>query len=129
MNDFSINLSNFIVTTFPEKINEALEKAAQIVENDAKRECPVDDGTLRASITHATDDHSATIGTNCEYACYVHNGTGIYAEEGNGRQTPWVYKSSDGKFHTTKGQKPNPFLEKSFDKNIEKIKQCFEELF
>ena len=35
----------------------------------------VDTGRLRASITHATDDTSAIIGTNVEYAPYVELGT------------------------------------------------------
>lgn len=35
----------------------------------------VDTGRLRGSITHATDDSSAYIGTNVEYAPYVELGT------------------------------------------------------
>ena len=129
MNDFNINLNNFIVREFPDKVSQALEKAAQIVENDAKRKCPVDDGVLRASITHEVEANKAVIGTNVEYAPYVHEVTGIYAKDGNGRQEPWSYKDAKGEWHTTKGQKPNPFLQEAFDENADAIKECFKDLF
>lgn len=35
----------------------------------------VDTGRLRNSITHAVQDNSVYIGTNVEYAIYVHEGT------------------------------------------------------
>lgn len=52
------------------------------------------------------------VGSNLEYAPYVHQGTGIYAKDGNSRkQVPWVYYSEkDGQRHVTKGTKPRPFL-------------------
>ncbi len=34
------------------KLGQAIEGASQIIENKAKQLCPVDDGILRASITH-----------------------------------------------------------------------------
>lgn len=44
-----------------------------------------------------------------KYAVYVEYGTGIYAKNGNGRQTPWTY--FDGKnFWRTHGQKPHPYF-------------------
>ena len=129
MADFVINLDNFIAREMPELVEQALERAAQIVENDAKIKAPVDDGLLRASIHHVVEKNKAIIGTQCSYAPYVHEGTGIYAKDGNGRQTPWKYKTPDGKWHTTQGQKPNPFLQKAFDENGYAIKRCFEGLF
>ena len=53
----------------------ALEKIGLVAEGYAKRLCPVDTGRLRNSITHATDDEAAYIGTNVEYAVYVEMGT------------------------------------------------------
>lgn len=55
----------------------ALEEIGLAAERFAKRACPVDTGRLRNSITHIirTDDDSAFIGTNVEYATYVENGT------------------------------------------------------
>ena len=43
-------------------------------EGHAKKETPVDTGRLRNSISHATDDEAAYIGTNVEYAPYVELG-------------------------------------------------------
>lgn len=98
-------------------IEKRVEKACLLVENQAKMDCPVDEGVLRASITSETEvtetEIVGRIGSNEEYAPYVHNGTGIYAKDGNGRKTPWIYqiKSSRrrGYYHTV-GQRAQPFL-------------------
>lgn len=92
-------------------VSKALNKACLVVENEAKRLCPVDTGDLRNSITHEVDDGVGIVGTNKEYAPYVEFGTGIFAVEGNGRDTPWSYQDDEGNWHTTIGQKPQPFLE------------------
>ena len=92
-------------------ISKALNKACLVVENEAKRLCPVDTGDLRNSITHEVNDGVGIVGTNKEYAPYVEYGTGIFAVEGNGRDTPWSYQDDEGNWHTTVGQKPQPFLE------------------
>ena len=125
-NEFSINLGR-LINELPEAINRRLDRACQIVENEAKTNCPVNDGVLRASITHQVEDSKGVIGTNVEYAPYVHEGTGIYAKDGQGRQAvPWTYKDAEGKYHSTEGQKPQPFLQDALDNNHEKILQCFE---
>lgn len=89
-----------------------LEKIGLKVEDYAKKLCPVVTGNLRNSITHLVDDQepAAIIGTNNEYAAYVELGTGIYAEGGGGRPTPWVYQDAKGNWHMTHGNKPQPFL-------------------
>lgn len=53
-------------------------------------------------------------------------GTGIHAESGGGRQTPWSYQK-DGKWYTTVGQKPAPFLRPAMQDHLEEYKQIFEE--
>ena len=107
------------------RIARNMNKACLAVEADAKTNCPVDMGILRASINHDVKfDASSivgTVGTNVEYAPYVHNGTGIYAKGGDGRKTPWVYPSVGGKFYLTRGQRPQPFLEDAKMANIGKI--------
>ena len=59
-------------------VAEALKKGLEMVglqgEKHAKALCPVDTGNLRNSITHTTDEDSAYIGTNVEYAPYVEYG-------------------------------------------------------
>ena len=69
-------------------------------------------GALRNSITHIVDaeNNKVYIGSNLEYAPYVELGTGIYAEGGGGRPTPWVYQDSKGNWHHTRGQEPQPYL-------------------
>lgn len=56
---------------------KSLHVASYMVENDAKRLCPVDTGRLRASITHDFDDKQfkALVGSNVHYAKYVEMGT------------------------------------------------------
>ena len=68
-------------------------------------------GTLKASLSYAVDLASRTvaIGTNLFYALYVELGTGIFAEKGDGRKTPWVWWDQNGKFYFTRGMKPKPF--------------------
>ena len=51
-----------------------LEAIGLTAEGYSKRETPVDTGRLRNSISHATDDEAAYIGTNVEYAPYVELG-------------------------------------------------------
>lgn len=51
-----------------------LEAIGLAAEGHAKDITPVDTGRLRNSIAHATDDTSAYIGTNVEYAPYVELG-------------------------------------------------------
>ena len=108
-----------------------MQMAALKVEAAAKKECPVDTGILRASINSSCKFEDGEIvgriGSMLEYAPYVHQGTGIYAKDGNGRKTEWTYVASSGKYkggHKTRGQEPNPFLERARDKeknNISKI--------
>ncbi len=114
-----------------EKMAKRMAKACAIVEGTAKVCCPVDMGVLRASIRFqvkiTTEVIEGLIGSNMEYAPYVHQGTGIYAADGNGRKTPWGYLVKTGKYkgyHVTQGQKPNPFLADAFyghKQDIEKI--------
>lgn len=108
-------------------LTEPLTKACLLVENDAKKKCPVDTGQLRASITHEIEGQTGIVGTNVEYAPYVEYGTGIYARDGNGRQTPWSYQRADGKWITTKGHKPQAFLEPALLENENEIFRLFEE--
>lgn len=102
---------------FPQAAAKALLKAGQMVEADAKARCPSKDGTLRASITTEAHTDNANdvyviVGTNVEYAPYVHQGTGLYAVNGDGRkEVPWHYKDpKTGEWRHTKGQHPQPFL-------------------
>ena len=58
-----------------ERLQKDIEKAALTLEKDAKENCPVDTGRLRASITTKMGKLEAEVGTNVEYAPSVEFGT------------------------------------------------------
>jgi HK97 gp10 family phage protein len=123
-----LNVDEIVNKLLPEALAKGLQKAGQIVENDAKKNCAVSDGVLRASITHVVDieESSVSIGTNVEYAPYVEFGTGQYSEDG--RKTPWIYTTADGETYISHGQKAQPFLQPAVDNNLDKIIEQFENL-
>ena len=113
-----------------EKIPAILEAVGLHVEGEAKDELEnaprrIDTGNLRNSISHSVVDSedAVYVGTNVEYGIYVHEGTGKFATSGNGRQDPWAFKGSDGKWHITHGMKPNRFLKNAVVRNKKQIKQ------
>ena len=105
-----------------------LELVGRAVEGQAALLAPVGilyGGNLRQDISHkiitniATqkDEKGVAIGNNIEYAIYVNKGTGIHAEDGNGRETPWTYYDPKSqKYYTTEGQKPQPYLKQAIEK-------------
>ena len=108
-----------------ECIQRALTKSCLMVEAQAKVNCPVDDGQLRQSIGSEVKGNIGAIGTNVEYAPYVHQGTGIYAVNADGRKDRWSYKDAEGNWHSTIGQHPNPFLETALESKKPKILEIF----
>lgn len=107
-----------------------MQLVCQEVVRETKKNCDsiTDLGYLRASIfSQVGFDGSGIVGrvaSSSEIAVYVHQGTGLYAVNGDGRKTPWGYEVLSGKykgFHWTHGQKPNPFLQKARDENKDKI--------
>lgn len=99
---------------------EGVKEAALDVETKAKEACPVRSGELRRSIETVIengDGITATIGTNKEYAPYVEYGTGLFAPDGR-KDVPWNYQDSEGNWHSTCGQPPQPFLIPSFNGDI-----------
>ena len=112
-------------------VNQAMEQACILVDNEAKIKCPVDNGLLRNSITHYIEDNPneliGVVGTNVEYAPYVEFGTGIYSSLGNGRQDRWKYKDAKGEWHSTIGQHPQPYLQPALEENRRKIEKMFKE--
>lgn len=112
------------------KIAIALEAAAVQAESHARsiitQERRVDTGALRNSVTHSVSGDNAYIGSNLEYAVYNELGTGIYASQGGGRQTPWYFVGRDGKRHRTVGLKPIHFLKRAIEENITEYKAIIE---
>ena len=84
--------------------------------------------TLRNGIKHLVDGKSVMIGTDVPWGKWNEFGTGIYAEKGDGRQTPWVYKDADG-FHWTRGMRPRPFLRPAATEHLNTYKQIIQNEF
>lgn len=120
--------SGKVLAEFRDAALRALEKCGLTAEAYAKKLCPVDTGALRNSISHAVDEGepAAYVGTNSEYGPYVELGTGIYAEGGGGRPTPWVYQDAKGDWHMTHGQRAQPFLKPAVSDHAQKYRDIIE---
>lgn len=103
----------------------ALNKACALVEAEAKKKAPKDSGELRRSITSEVYEKGETLEgavyTPLEYAPYIEYGTGLFAEKEGRKDVPWHYKDDKGEWHSTSGQKPQPFLRPALDENREEI--------
>ena len=86
-------------------------------------------GALKQSLTFALDlaKKTVTIGSNLLYSIWVELGTGIFAEKGNGRKTPWVWKDFNGKWHFTRGMRAanegKGFLRPAVEEHIEELRE------
>ena len=69
--------TNEVLSALEKAKKRGLEAIGLVAEGHAKKITPVDTGRLqlRNSISHATDDEAAYIGTNVEYAPYVELGS------------------------------------------------------
>jgi HK97 gp10 family phage protein len=112
----------------PEQINLALGKACALVERSAKQKAPKDTGELRRSISSKVENGVGEVFTPLEYAPYVEFGTGLFAEEGGRSDVPWRYQDDAGEWHSTSGQKPQPFMRPALDENREAIVRIFREV-
>lgn len=113
----------------------ALDVVGEFIRGRAVLLCPVDTDQLRTNIFPRVSEEAdqLIVGTDVEYAIYVEYGTGIYAEEGKGRQTPWFYyyegKKGEPGWRRTHGQKPSKFLRRAFLDNVDSISKLFGEAY
>ena len=129
MADIDINItdnSGEILRELENKKAAALEAVGISAEGHAKLLTPVDTGRLRDSMTHSVKGDDVYIGTNVEYAMWLELGTGIYASDGKGRQSPWGYYDRNGKYHRTRGTKPRHMLKKAASEHTEEYKRIIE---
>lgn len=122
-------LDNLVDT---QELERAMAKATIFVEGEAKKKVPRDTGNLANSITSKVETSGGevvgTVFTPLYYAPYVEYGTGLFAEDGNGRQdVPWHYQDDKGEWHTTSGQHPQPFMRPALDENREQVIQILKE--
>lgn len=79
---------------------------------------------LAGSIAYKVDktENVVYVGTNNEHANYNEYGTGIYADNGKGRKSPWTYMGEDGNFHRTRGITPLHFLKNAVADHVQQYK-------
>lgn len=115
----------------PAKYEAALGRACALVERSAKQNAPKDTGALARSIESKIDkdgeEMRGIVFTTLEYAPYVEYGTGLFAEDGGRADVPWNYQDDEGNWHSTSGQKPQPFMRPALDENREQILRIFKE--
>ncbi len=87
----------------------SLEAIGMVAKGYAVKLVMVRSSTLKQGIEWIVDKKEVYIGTNVPWGKWNELGTGLYAANGDGRKTPWVYKDADG-FHWTQGMRPRPFL-------------------
>lgn len=111
----------------------ALEKVGLTAEKHAKENLTkfprVDTGRLRNSVSHVIGENGAYIGTNVDYAVHVEVGTGIYASDGKGRKTPWVYQDDEGNYHVTRGMEASHFLKNAAEGHKDEYRQIIKNEF
>lgn len=115
-------------------MKNAMGKACAFVEGEARKNAysPNGNGDLMRSITSKVDIEGTeivgTVFTPLEYAPYREFGTGLFAENGDGRKdVPWHYQDDKGEWHSTKGMKPHPFLRPAVTENVDKIRNILKE--
>lgn len=124
LNEILDSLDSLVDT---ENLETALGRACAIVERSAKEKAPKDTGELRRSITSKVDNLEGVVFTPLEYAPYVEFGTGLFAEEAGRADVPWNYQDDKGNWHSTSGQKPQPFMRPALDENREQILRIIKE--
>lgn len=114
------------------RLSSVMGRACALVERSAKQKAPKDNGQLRRSITSKVEvsgeDVKGIVYTPLEYAPYVEYGTGLFAEGGNGRKdVPWNYQDDKGNWHSTSGQRPQPYMRPALNDNREGIVRLLKE--
>lgn len=114
------NAADVLKATAEQKLR-ALEAVGIQAEGDVKDEITdldaVDTGRLRGSISHQVDGDSVEVGTNVDYAVYVHEGTGKYAIGGGTPKERWVYRDPlTGEFRMGFPQKPRRFIKNAMER-------------
>lgn len=114
------NVADVLKATAEQKLR-ALEAVGIQAEGDVKDEITdldaVDTGRLRGSIAHQVDGDSVEVGTNVDYAVYVHEGTGKYAIGGGTPKERWVYRDPlTGEFRMGFPQKPRRFIKNAMER-------------
>lgn len=101
--------------------SEIAQKQHDIIDNEVGGDGSyVRTGLLKSGVTIMPLEWSAglasmTITNLAGYAIYNELGTGIYCEDGQGRQDGWIYPVGDGTYRFTMGLPPKYFVRDSFE--------------
>lgn len=139
------------------KVTEALEKAGKqwledatrILLNQTVQNSRVDTGQTKSSWKRVVEGDRGIVGSTSENALWEEFGTGHYAVNKDGRQTPWyvpvdgytghkkptfngkvviVYGKGGKAYYKTNGKKPNRPLENAKNSTEKKIQKRLEQL-
>lgn len=135
-------MKNFAAASSPQKINAVVDKTLEKVAVKIKAQAQINLGdsvystpktwytrtnTLRNNRTWSTEKIPKGWEVICksEYATHVEFGTGTLGDPSVSHTTKpyWSYKGADGKFHTSHGMKPRPFLQPAFNKYKDTVPQ------
>lgn len=128
------DFSRIVLQKIQETGETFLEEVGGEVEAQTKQNTKVDTGKTKGSWEHVVNAEKmeVQIGSRYKNALWEELGTGIYALNGDGRKNKWVYRTPDGKFHTTVGKKPRRALYNAYNskKNliIREARRRFKEL-
>lgn len=132
------NLNNIIKAELSGSLEKGLTDAAQVLEKAARKEisdnCPKEwqdedeDEEVRKSITHKVEKSEAVVGSNTLMAVWLHQGTGLYAVNGDGRkEVPWWWKDEKtNKWKSSSGRHPFPFLKTAVETKKNEMLRAFE---
>lgn len=134
MNEIKINTDNSrqVLDALYWQAQAALEACGNQAVSHAKQNITaasrVDTGAMRNSLNHkvVASELACYVGTNIEYGIYNELGTGIYADGGKGRKTPWHYVDEKGEGHWTRGMKPIHFLKNAIQDHTDEYKKIIE---
>jgi hypothetical protein len=122
-----------ILASWNEKGGSFMTEVKDLVAGQASSNSPVDTGDLARSFLEDSyvdeNEGVAYIGSSLKYSVYQEFGTGEYALEGNGRIGGWVYCSNDGKYHFTKGVRPQRMLYRAIKTTSPMIEERAKQIF
>ena len=124
--------SKIVINKMNDSAVNWLEEASGEIESQTKQNSKVDTGKTKGSWEQKVNESKmeAEVGSRYKNALWEEFGTGIYALNGDGRKTPWVYKNpKDNKFYATVGKKPRRALYKAYTGLKNKLIKSAQERF
>lgn len=117
------DFSRIVLQKIQETGEVFLEEVGGELESQVKQNTKVDTGKTKGSWEHIVNAEKieVQVGSRYKNALWEELGTGIYALNGDGRKTRWVYRTPDGKFHSTVGKKPRRALFNAYNSKKNQI--------